>query len=131
MKIHSNLKGLECHNISPIISLWGFSRHSRAANSTVQGPIWPIFEPIRSFIGFILVSNVKNEGARVITKLCIDFSKTQRQLTLKLVVESCLISNSSTLLSMVLLPARIKKINPMGIFSDTQWQLTHNTSASN
>ena len=37
----------------------------------------------------------KNEGARVITTLLIDFSDAQGQLTLKSVMESCQNSNSS------------------------------------
>ena len=82
---------------------------------------------------------VKNEGARVVTTLFINFSDAQGQLTLKSVMESC--QNSSKLLWLVLLPARMKKIHPkmtalewsqyfshfkyMGIFPDTQGQLTH------
>ena len=82
---------------------------------------------------------VKNEGARVVTTLFINFSDAQGQLTLKSVMEYC--QNSSKLLWLVLLPARMKKIHPkmtalewsqyfspfkyMGIFPDAQGQLTH------
>ena len=38
---------------------------------------------------------IKNEGARVVTTLFINFSDAQGQLTLKLVMESCRNSNSS------------------------------------
>ena len=40
---------------------------------------------------------IKNEGARVVTTLFIDFSVAQGQLTPKSVVESCRNSNSSNL----------------------------------
>ena len=85
--------------------------------------------------------SIKNEGARVVTTLFISFSDAQGQLTLKSVIESCRNSNSSELLWLVLLSARMKKIYPkmkvlewsqhfshyksMGIFRDAQGQLTH------
>ena len=53
---------------------------------------------------------IKNEGARVLARLYIDFSDAQGQLTPKSVVEFCLNSNSSKLLWLSLLPARMKKI---------------------
>ena len=84
---------------------------------------------------------IKNEGARVVTTLFINFSDAQGQLTPKSVIESCRNSNSSELLWLVLLSARMKKIHPkmkvlewsqhfyhyksMGIFRDAQGQLTH------
>ena len=84
---------------------------------------------------------IKNEGARVITTLFINFSDAQGQGTPKSVMESCPNSNPSKLLWLVLLSARMKKIHPkknvlewsqhfshyksMGIFPDTQGQLTH------
>ena len=40
---------------------------------------------------------IKNEGARVVTTLFINFSDSQGQLTLKSVMESCRNSNSSML----------------------------------
>ena len=40
---------------SLIISLWRFSRLSRAANSTVQGPIPTNFEPTPDFMGVLVV----------------------------------------------------------------------------
>ena len=84
---------------------------------------------------------IKNEGARVVTTLFINFSDAQGQLTPKSVMESCRNSNPSKLLWLVLLSARMKKIHPkmkvlewsqhfshyksMGIFPDAQGQLTH------
>ena len=54
---------------------------------------------------------IKNEGARVVTTLLIDVSDAQGELTPKTVTESCRNSNSSELLWLVLLPARMKKIH--------------------
>ena len=84
---------------------------------------------------------IKNEGARVVTTLFINFSDAQWQLTPKSAMESCRNSNSSELLRLVLLSAKMKKIHPtmkvlewsqhfshyksMGIFPDAQGQLTH------
>ena len=77
----------------------------------------------------------------MVTTLFIDFSDTQGQLTPKSAMESCRNSNSSELLWLVLLSARMKKIlvkmkvlewlqhfshyKSMGIFPDAQGQLTH------
>ena len=84
---------------------------------------------------------IKNEGARVVTTLFIDFSDPQGQLTPKSVMESCRNSNPSKLLWLTLLPARMKKIHlkmkvlewsqrfsyykSIGIFQDAQGQVTH------
>ena len=84
---------------------------------------------------------IKNEGAREVTTLFIDLSGAQGQITPKSAMESCRNSNSSELLWLVLLPARIKKIHTkmkvlewsqhfynnksMGIFPDAQGQITH------
>ena len=54
---------------------------------------------------------IKNEGARVVTTLFIDFSDAQGQLTPKSVIESCQNSNPSKLIGLTLLPARMKKIH--------------------
>ena len=77
----------------------------------------------------------------MVTTLFINFSDAQGQLTPKSVMESCWNSNPFKLLWLVLLSARMKKINPkmkilewsqhfsnyksMGISPDTQGQLTH------
>ena len=55
---------------------------------------------------------IKNERARVVTTLSIDFSDAQRQLTPKSVMESRLNLNSYKPLWLVLLSARMKKIHP-------------------
>ena len=84
---------------------------------------------------------IKNEGARVVITLFIDFSHPQGQLTPKSVMESCRNSNPSKLSWLTLLPARMKKIHwkmkvlewsqrfshykSMGIFPNAQGQLTH------
>ena len=52
----------------------------------------------------------KNEGASVLTRLYIDFSHTQGQLTPQSILESCRNLNSSKLLWLFLLPARMEKI---------------------
>ena len=53
---------------------------------------------------------IKNEGARVFTTLYINFSDAQGQITLELVVVSGQNSNSSKLLCMSLLPAKLRMI---------------------
>ena len=83
---------------------------------------------------------IKNEGARVFTTLYIDFSGAQGQITLESVVVSGRNLNSSKLSCMPSLSARMRLIdskmkelecsqdfshyNSMGIFPDTQGQLT-------
>ena len=79
-----------------------FSR-SRAANSAVLGRIWPKFELVRDIMVVPHTSKneedpIKNEGARVLTKLYVVFSDAHRQLTPKSAVEFCRNSNSSKLL---------------------------------
>ena len=77
----------------------------------------------------------------MVTTFFINFSDAQGQLTPKSAMESCRNSNPTRLLWLVLLSARMKKIHPkmkvlewsqhfshyksMGIFPDTQGQLTH------
>ena len=53
---------------------------------------------------------IKNEVARVLRRLYTDFSDAQGQLTPQLVVKSGQNSNSSKLLRLFLIPARMKKI---------------------
>ena len=83
----------------------------------------------------------KNEGARVVTTLFINFSDAQGQLTPKSVMESCRNSKPSTFWWLNLLPARMKKIHwkmkvlewsqrfphykSMGILPNAQGQLPH------
>ena len=80
-----------------------FFRRSRAANSTIQGLIWLNVEPIQAFMVVLVTGKngedpIKNEGARVVTRLFIDFSNAQGLLTPKSEMESCQNSNSSKLL---------------------------------
>ena len=83
---------------------------------------------------------LKNEGARLVTKLFINISDAQGQLTPKSAMESCRNSNSTEFLWLVLLSAKMKKIHPkmkvlewsqhfshyksMGFLQDAQGQLT-------
>ena len=83
---------------------------------------------------------IKNEGARVLTSLYVNFSNAQGQITLELVVVSGRNLNSSKLSCMSSLPARMRMIDSkmkklecsqdfalyksMGIFLDAQGQLT-------
>ena len=83
---------------------------------------------------------IKNRGARVFTTLYVNFSDAQGQITLESVVVSSRNLNSSQLLCMSSLPARMRMIElkmkelecsqdfshykSMGIFPDAQWQLT-------
>ena len=86
----------------------------------VQGQLTPKslnFEPIRYFMAVPSTCKneeepIKNEGARVVTTLSIDFSDAQGQLASKSVMESCQNLNSSKLLLFVLLSARMKMIHP-------------------
>ena len=73
------------------------------------------FELIRDVMVFLITCKnkedpIKTGCAKVFTKLYIDFSDVQGQLTPYSVVESGRNSISSTLLCMFLLPARMKKI---------------------
>ena len=83
---------------------------------------------------------IKNRGTRVFTTLFINFSDAQGQITLELVVVSSPNLNSSKLICMSSLPARMRMIDSkmkelecsqnfshyksMGIFPDAQGQLT-------
>ena len=84
-------------------------------NCAIHGRIRLNFELVRDFMIVLLTCKneedlIINEGARVLTRLYIDFSNAQGQLTPQSVVESGRNSNSSKLLWLSLLPARIKKI---------------------
>ena len=71
----------------PLLSLWEFFRCSRAASSAVPCPILRNFKITQNFIVALATCKneedpIKNEGARVVTTLYIDFSHTQGHLTL-------------------------------------------------
>ena len=100
-KIQLKMKALVCpQDFSHYKYMGIFSRHSRAANSAVLGPIWPNFEVVRD-VKVVLATYkneedlIKNEGARVLTTLYINFSDAQGQITLDLVVVSGQNLNSS------------------------------------
>ena len=136
-KIQSKMKALEYSQ--------DFSIRSREANSAVLGPIWPKFELVRDIMVVLLTCKykedpIKNEGPRVFTTIYIDFSDAQGQITLESVVVSGRNLNSSKLLCMSSLPARMRMIESkmkelecsqdfshnksMGIFPDAKGQLT-------
>ena len=83
------MKRLEwSQHFSPLQVYGDFSRRSRAANSSVQGLIWPNFKHIQDFMGVLVAYKneevaIENEGARMVTTLFIDFSDAQGQLTPK------------------------------------------------
>ena len=114
--IESKIKELECsQDFSHYKSMGDFSRCPRTAYSAVLGPIWPNFELVRDFIDVLVTCTyeedpIKNEGARVLTTLSINVSDEQGQITLKLVVVSGRNLNSSKLLCMSSLPARMRMI---------------------
>ena len=72
---------------------------------------------------------IKNECARVVTALFIYFSDAHGQLTPKSVNESCPNSNSSELLWLVLLPARIIKVHPKMKVLEWSQHFSHYTCA--
>ena len=71
-----------------------FFRRSRAANSAVLGGIWLKFELFQDIIDVLVTCKyeedpIKNEGARVLTRLYDVFSGAQGQLTPKSASEFC------------------------------------------
>ena len=79
-----------------------FFRCSRAAYSAVLGRIWLKFKLVQDIIDVLVTCMygedlIKNEGARVLTRLNDVFSDAQGQLTPKSAAEFCLNSNSSKL----------------------------------
>ena len=100
----------------PVKVYGDFSRRSRAANSAVLGPIWPNFELVRDVIDVLITCKyeedpIKNESARLLTTLYINFSDAQRQISLVLVVVSGRNLTSSKLSGMSSLPARMRMID--------------------
>ena len=66
---------------SPLKVYGNFFRRSRAVNSTVLGRIWPKFELVRDIMGVLVTCKyeedpIKNEGARVLTRLYVVFFQT-------------------------------------------------------
>ena len=115
-KIKLKIKVLDCsQDFSHYKSYGDFSRRSRAAKSAVRSPIWSNFELVQDFMVVLLTCKneedpIKKRGARVFTTLYINFSDVQGQITLMLVVVSGRNLNSSKLLCMSSLPARMRLI---------------------
>ena len=110
-KIHSKMKAIEWLHFSHCRD---FSRRSKAANSAVR-PIWLKYKLFQAFmVVWVTCKNeadpIKNESARVLIRLYIDFSDAQGQLTPQSVMESGRNSSTSKLLWLSLLLARMKKI---------------------
>ena len=141
------MKALECsQDFSHYKSMGIFPlRCSGAANSAVLNPIWPNFELVRDVMVVLVTckneeDQIKNEGARVLTTLNINFLDVQGQITLELVGVYWRNLNSSKLSCMSSIPARNRMIDSkmkelecsqdfahyksMGIFPDAQGQLT-------
>ena len=78
------MKELECYQDFPHYKSMGiFFRSSRAANSAVLGRIWLKFELVRDIIDVLLTCKyeedpIKNEGARVLTRLYDVFFRRSR-----------------------------------------------------
>ena len=71
---------------SPLVVDGNFFKRSRAANSTVLGRILLKFKLVRDIIDVLVTCKyeedpIKNEGARVLTRLYDVFSDAQGQLT--------------------------------------------------
>ena len=73
-----NLKALEWSQHFSHYKSGDFLRTSRATNPKVQGLIWPNLEPIQAFIDDLFTCKneedpIKNEGARVVTTISVNF----------------------------------------------------------
>ena len=94
-KIRSKMQVLESsQHFSHYKSMEIFSRRSRAANSTVLGPIWPNFELVRDVMDVLVTCKyeeypIKNEGARVVTTLNINILDAKGQI----IQESAVVSS--------------------------------------
>ena len=92
--IQTKIKALECSHIFSHCKSGKFFRPSREANSAVQGRIWPKFELFQAFMVVLLHTCkneedlIKNESARVVTTLYINFSDAQGQITPELAMGS-------------------------------------------
>ena len=129
----------------PLYIYGNFPDTQGPVNSAVHDRIWLNFELIQGLI--VVLATCKNEEdlfkselARGGTRLYVDVLDTEGQITPWSVVRSGRNSNSSKLLCMSSLPARMKKIQSkmkslerphhfshyksMGIFPDTQGQVT-------
>ena len=122
-------------------SMGVFLRSSRAANSVVGGPIWPIFELIHNIMHALVTSKFEKDrinlnGDYVMTSIF----RRSRAANSVVMAGSVRNSNSYKRLCMSSLPASLKRIRSktaektwwlrfshyksMGIISDAQGQLT-------
>ena len=97
-KIQSKIKALECKQDIPHYKSMGVF-----SNSAVRGRILPNFELVQDIMVVLHTCKndedpIKNEEARVLTRLYVVFSDAQGQLTPKSAAEFCRNSNSSKLL---------------------------------
>ena len=144
-KIQFKIKVLECSQDFSHYKSMGIFPDAQEQLTAVHGWIWSNFELVQDFMVVLITCKneedpIKNEGARVFTTLYINFSDTQGQITLGLVVVSGRILNSSKLSCIFSLSARMKMIQSkmnelewsqhfshyksLGIFQDAQGQLT-------
>ena len=91
-----------------------------AANSAVRGRILPKLELIPAVMVVLLTCKneedpIKNEGARVVTTLYINFSDAQGQMKKKMIQSK---------MKALEWPTHISNCKFMGIFPDAQGQLT-------
>ena len=129
--IKSKMKELECSQDFSHYKYGDFSRRSRAAYSAILGPIWPNFLLVRDVMDVLNTCQyeedpIKNRGARVFTRLCINFSDAQGQITLEVVLVSGPNLNSSKLSCMSSLPARKYVSSPFYIKSHSRCILLGN-----
>ena len=87
------IKGLECSQDFSHYKSMGIFPDAQGQLTAVHGRIWSNFELVQDFMVVLLICKneedlIKNEGARVFTTLYINFSDTQGQITLGLVVVS-------------------------------------------
>ena len=88
----SNAHPASHQNILNSSQIKDFLKWSRAANSAVHGWIWPNYKLVRDIMDVLHTCKneedpIKNEGARVLTRLYVVFSDPQGQLTPKSAVE--------------------------------------------
>ena len=116
-KVHSKLKALEwSQHFSHYNSIRIFSNaQGQVTHKSLVGSFW-ISNLSKILWVYLLPARMKKNQSKMKelewSQLFIIFSDAQGQLTSKSVMESCRNSNSSELLWLVLLSARIKKIHP-------------------
>ena len=114
--IQSKMKELEWSQHFPIINIWGFFQ--KLKDSSLRSPLSDVAKISNSFTTLwlsLLPAKIKkirskNEGARVFTKLYINLSDAQGQMTPESVVVSGRNFKPSKLLCMSFLPERMNMI---------------------